>query len=192
MWCEVHQRHWSYCLEQQRNDARLQNQELQKEVERLRGPFTCGHDPKYAGGACAVCHAKALTYHTGDSAKNCQSYKDLQEANRLIDEMEKDYEIARRALSYILHGAKNDVDMYAAANDAMAKMRPSGGFAQADDMEEREAELDEREDDDLQDTERPVALCPKCGMRDHGGGGDCTLKRKYERGDDVSDDAMMG
>lgn len=30
---------------------------LQEEVKRLTGPFTCDHDPRYAGGACAACHA---------------------------------------------------------------------------------------------------------------------------------------
>lgn len=37
---------------------KLQNQDLQKEVERLRGPFTCKHPPEHAGGACAACHAE--------------------------------------------------------------------------------------------------------------------------------------
>ena len=31
---------------------------LVQEIERLRGPFTCKHDPAEAGGACAVCHAE--------------------------------------------------------------------------------------------------------------------------------------
>lgn len=34
---------------------------LRAEVERLKGPFTCKHDPRHAGGACAACHAQALT-----------------------------------------------------------------------------------------------------------------------------------
>ncbi len=33
-------------------------EELRAEVKLLRGPFTCKHDPKEAGGACAVCHAE--------------------------------------------------------------------------------------------------------------------------------------
>jgi hypothetical protein len=34
--------------------------ELIEEVDRLRGPFTCGHPPEFAGGACAVCQAELL------------------------------------------------------------------------------------------------------------------------------------
>lgn len=30
---------------------------LQIEVKKLLGPFTCHHEPQYAGGACAACHA---------------------------------------------------------------------------------------------------------------------------------------
>ena len=37
-----------------------ENEKLRAEVERLKGPFTCKHDPEYAGGACAACHADAL------------------------------------------------------------------------------------------------------------------------------------
>ena len=33
---------------------------LLAEVSRLRGPFTCAHDPEHAGGACSACHAEAL------------------------------------------------------------------------------------------------------------------------------------
>lgn len=40
--------------------ANLQVGELQKEVEHLKGPCTCEHDPKHAGGACGICHAEAL------------------------------------------------------------------------------------------------------------------------------------
>lgn len=35
-------------------------EKLKAEVQRLKGPFTCDHEPEYAGGACAVCHAHAL------------------------------------------------------------------------------------------------------------------------------------
>jgi hypothetical protein len=31
--------------------------ELRSKVKELMGPFTCGHNPEYAGGACAACHA---------------------------------------------------------------------------------------------------------------------------------------
>lgn len=33
---------------------------LVEEIERLRGPLTCQHEPEHAGGACAVCHAEAV------------------------------------------------------------------------------------------------------------------------------------
>lgn len=41
-------------------DAKRLVGELQKEVEKLKGPCTCEHDPQYAGGACGICHAEAL------------------------------------------------------------------------------------------------------------------------------------
>lgn len=31
---------------------------LKAEADRLRGPFTCAHDPQLVGGACAACHAE--------------------------------------------------------------------------------------------------------------------------------------
>jgi hypothetical protein len=34
-----------------------QAQELREKVKKLMGPFTCGHNPEFAGGACAACHA---------------------------------------------------------------------------------------------------------------------------------------
>jgi hypothetical protein len=33
---------------------------LMEEIERLKGPMTCQHDPSNAGGACGLCHASAL------------------------------------------------------------------------------------------------------------------------------------
>lgn len=30
------------------------------EIDRINGPFTCNHDPRFVGGACAACHAEAL------------------------------------------------------------------------------------------------------------------------------------
>lgn len=30
---------------------------LEAKVKELQGPFTCSHDPQFAGGACAACHA---------------------------------------------------------------------------------------------------------------------------------------
>lgn len=40
------------------SEKKLQIEELKKEVSRQHGePFTCGHEPKYAGGACAACHS---------------------------------------------------------------------------------------------------------------------------------------
>jgi hypothetical protein len=35
-------------------------EKLKAENEHLRGPFTCKHDEKYVGGACAACHATTL------------------------------------------------------------------------------------------------------------------------------------
>lgn len=42
--------------------ARLneQKKDLEAEVERLKGPFTCAHDPANRGGACAACHAEYI------------------------------------------------------------------------------------------------------------------------------------
>lgn len=31
-----------------------------RQVEKLKGPTTCDHDPAHAGGACGLCHAAAL------------------------------------------------------------------------------------------------------------------------------------
>lgn len=36
MWCEVHKRHWSYCLEEERDAALLQVRELQEILYRAR------------------------------------------------------------------------------------------------------------------------------------------------------------
>jgi hypothetical protein len=51
-------------IEQLRSDlkaANLQIESLKKEVARQHGdPFTCGHEPAFAGGACAACHAEEL------------------------------------------------------------------------------------------------------------------------------------
>jgi hypothetical protein len=52
-----------------------------------------------------------------------------QAAELQIGEMEKDYEIARRALSYISNSGKGTPTLVQAANDALGKIRPSGGFA---------------------------------------------------------------
>ncbi len=45
-------------IEVERDQLREEVKKLRAEVEGLRGPFTCGHDPQWAGGACAVCHAE--------------------------------------------------------------------------------------------------------------------------------------
>jgi hypothetical protein len=38
-------------------EAIRERNELKDKVKKLMGPFTCGHNPEYAGGACAACHA---------------------------------------------------------------------------------------------------------------------------------------
>lgn len=45
------------------------------DVDMLAGPFTCKHDPKYVGGACAACHADSL--------------EKLEAANLRVEELKK-------------------------------------------------------------------------------------------------------
>lgn len=70
-------------------EARLQIETLEKEVERLKGPFTCPHSPEFAGGACAACHAQALENLDLAHAAADGAEKELEESNRLNDEYRK-------------------------------------------------------------------------------------------------------
>lgn len=45
--------HWN----QKYHEALREAARQKAEVHRLRGPFTCAHDPQFVGGACAACHA---------------------------------------------------------------------------------------------------------------------------------------
>lgn len=47
--------------------------ELRDKVKELLGPFTCGHNPEYAGGACAACHAIWI-----DAAERAEKMADVE------------------------------------------------------------------------------------------------------------------
>ena len=59
----------------------LKVDEQQKEIDRLKGPFTCKHDAEYIGGACAACHAEWI-----DKAEKLElQVRDYQSALRKVD-----------------------------------------------------------------------------------------------------------
>lgn len=47
-------------IKTERNELKEKLRAALDEIEILKGPFTCEHDPQYAGGACSLCHAMAL------------------------------------------------------------------------------------------------------------------------------------
>lgn len=57
-----------------------ENASLRAEIKRINGPFTCKHDPKFTGGACAACHALAL-----DALGKCvAALKEIAQAKGLV------------------------------------------------------------------------------------------------------------
>ena len=52
-------------------ELEAENAKLHAEVKRLKGPLTCRHDPQFAGGACAVCHAEWI-----QKAKGLEDHND--------------------------------------------------------------------------------------------------------------------
>lgn len=80
-WCTTHRQNLIVCS----NNRNIQVSELQKEVARQHGePFTCGHEPKYAGAACAVCHVIWIERATVAERLNQELQKVLEAAKEHV------------------------------------------------------------------------------------------------------------
>lgn len=63
-------------------------------LERLRGPFTCGHSPMFVGGACAACHAEGLEKLDVANLQLQDMTRQRDLAHRAADSQEKDLDAA--------------------------------------------------------------------------------------------------
>lgn len=60
---------------------------LKKRVKVLEGPFTCGHNLEYAGGACAACHA--IWIDAAEKAEKMADVKKHQFDELLVEAMNR-------------------------------------------------------------------------------------------------------